>query len=455
MSEHPDNVHTLTIERMGYGADGISHLPDGKVAFVHGAIPGDVVRATVVEDKRRYARCEAVDVIEPSIDRVTPPDGLLRSIAPWADMSYGLQLSAKERNVRDALSRTGRFDDATVDRAMRPIRPSERESGYRNKVELSVARDGRGRIELGFKDGRDRFVPFEGKSLGIVDPIIQEAPRKLAGALRYVLRDDDSGLFRVGLRGSSATGSVELALWTRPGPFPRAFASHVLEDAISATSVVRVIADEGAARRVRRVEVLSGKGFWSERMDVGGGMLLKVSAPSFFQVNTQVASAVVREALDAISSRTGGLSGKRIADLYCGAGTFTIPLASEGADVLAVEVAGSSMRDLERNASALGVEPTIVCDDVEHALRGMGGEEACFDAVMVDPPRSGISQDALEGIMALRSPVLVYMSCDPQTFARDAGRLASAGWTLESVVPYDMFPQTWHVETLAVFHSDI
>lgn len=437
---------TVTIERMSYGPDAIAHLENGKVAFVAGGVPGDVATVRVIEDKPRRALCVLEEIREPSPLRVRGfrADALIDPLCPWSSLSYQAQLDAKSACVRSALGRTGGIASERLNDLMKPIIPSKREWGYRNKLEMGAFTDAAGAFTLGFHPaGSDEVV--EQKTCALGNRLIERAPKALTGALRYLFSSEarEIPVYRVGIRGSIATGEVEVALWTPPCAFPRSFASKLLKDAVRATSVVRVIADAGKARRIKKLEVLDGKGHWDEVM--GDDFEYRVSAPSFFQVNTaQAANLVklVREGLrDCLHS-----SDALIADLYCGVGTFSIPLAAAGADVIAVELEGSSSRDLRKNCEMADVDMDIICDDVARVLPDLGR----VDAIVVDPPRAGLDKEALVGIVEARPDRVAYVSCDPQTLARDVARFGSRGYELISATPVDMFPQTYHVETVAV-----
>ncbi len=437
----------VKIERMAYGPCGVGHLASGKTVFVEEAAPGDLVAIELVEEKERFATARIEEVVEAGGDRCAVPAGTPRALAPWAQLSYRAQLSAKEAIVRDALIRVGHLAPDEVDAALRPIVASADVWGYRNKIEMGVTRDLEGRLVLGFHAAGQTTVTPASECL-LANHLIASAPQALQGALRYLEgRDGDLGLFRVGVRASATTGSCEVALWTAPGPFPRGFAAKIVGDAVSATSLVRVIAEEGAGRKVKRVEVLDGQGFWRERLDICGSshpVSLQASAPSFFQVNTAQAAKLVEVAV-------GGLGleeGERVADLYSGVGTFTTCLARTGAQVSAIELEGSAARDLRRNCEKARATVDVVCDDVSRALPSVA--KGGLDALLVDPPRAGLDKRVISHIRLARPSRLAYVSCDPQTLARDVARLGGAGYRLVSATPVDMFPQTYHVETVVL-----
>ena len=435
----------VRIERMGYGSEAVGRLSSGKAVFVEQAAPGDVVALEVVEEKPSFARGRLVRVEEPSPARAVSfcEMGGACGGCPWQHLSYEAQLAAKRDNVVAALQRTARFEHEAAEALVAPCLPSKRQVGYRNKLELSCSCAADGSLAPGFlrEGSHEPVVPA---TCPIAATPIQKAPRALRGALRFLAGSRDLGIFRVGVRGSLRTRDVEVALWTAPGPFPRAAAAKTLADALKATSVVRVLADPGRARKVRKVEVLGGAGMWREQL---GGFAFCTSAPSFFQVNTAQAEKLVQTALDGLSEgAAGGLSGMVAADLYAGGGTFSIPLAKAGADVLAVESAGSSVRDLRRNAEANKVDVRVIGGDAARELPRLGA----LDALVVDPPRAGLADGVVESIASAAPARVAYVSCNPATWARDVARFERNGYRLARATPVDMFPQTPHIEVASI-----
>jgi len=432
-------VAQLTIESLAYGGDGVAHLDDGRTAFVPGACPGDVVSVDIVQDHGRFVRCEILDVLLPSPERVAPPCPYFGACGgcSWQHVSAKLQLDAKRQAVLEAFRRIGGVADA--DAIVGPASASPREYGYRNKIEL-VAQTDSGGLLLGYHKARSpELVPVD--SCLLLPSAQARAPKALTGALRYLSGTQDLAVRRVSLRVAANTRDVEIALWTEPGPFPRKAVASTLGQALKATSIVRVLTKgPEAERRIAGVEVLAGNGLWRERL---GGRTLAVSAPSFFQANTSVAETLVRSVLEALSPD----GTDRVLELFAGAGTFTLPLAERAANVVAVESAGSAVRDLRRNLDSNQLWAEVVGGDAAREVQHLDR----VDLALVDPPRAGLSAETISALAATRARRIAYVSCDPATLARDAGVLMRAGYTPVSATPFDLFPQSFHVETLAVF----
>ena len=444
---------TLRIERMGNGAEAVGRLASGKTVFVAGGAPGDAVRVEVVEEKASFARARIVAVEEPSPLRAEPrcPHGDACGGCPWQHLSYEAQLEAKRANVVGALVHTARLEAARAEDLVRPCLPSKRQWGYRNKLELGAARAENGEFLLGFhREGTHEIATPA--VCPLAHDAVAKASKALRGALRFAQGSADLGIFRVGVRHSVRTRETEIALWTKPGAFPRAHVAKTLKSALKATSIVRVLADPGRARKIKGVETLDGKGCWGEEL---ADARFLTSAPSFFQVNTAQAEKLAAEVVEGLGGRMGeegpeGLDGLLVADLYAGGGTFSVPLARAGADVIAIEAAGSSVRDLRRNAEMNGVDIEVVGGDAARELPELGG----LDALVVDPPRAGLADGVAESIAEAAPARVAYVSCNPATWARDVARFEQNGYRLARAQPVDLFPQTHHVEVASLFERE-
>ncbi|MDR3037126.1 MAG: 23S rRNA (uracil(1939)-C(5))-methyltransferase RlmD [Coriobacteriales bacterium] len=426
----------VSITALAFEGAGIAHLADGKTVFVAGAVPGDHVRICVQEQHPRYARATIVEVLEPSPERVAPacPYHALCGGCNLQQVSYAEQMRSKRRFVVDALTHIAALPNA--ESLVADICGSQHEWNYRNKIELEPVFIGK-RLSLGLHAKHSsEVVPV--KNCLLLPKGLTDLPGRLAGALGFACRDTDAAIKRVGIRVSPTAGDIELALWTEPGPCNRSFVAKVLGDALKTTSLVRVLAAGALEKRdVRKVEVLGGRGFWTDDL---GEYRYRVSAPSFFQVNSSQARCLVEQALTGLD-----LADAHVADLYSGVGTFTLPLAERAGQVTAIEMAGSSIRDLRRNLIENGLDAEVIGGGVEHMLPDLDDVQIA----LVDPPRSGLTTNARRAIVDAAPQTLVYVSCNPTTLARDIKELIQAGYRLVTATPVDLFPQTHHIETVA------
>ena len=431
----------LNIERMGYSPDGIAHAEDGRAVFVAGAVPGDTVEAVIDSEAKSYLKAHVSQVLEPSADRLVPecPYAAVCGGCPWAPMRYEAQARAKRDGVVDALVRIGHFDRDRAENLVSPIESPSKPWGYRNKVELAAVSQG-GRLSLGMHAaGGDGVVKVD--RCALLAKKHAKDVKAVAGALNYFANSHGLELERVGIRAALNTNEVEVALWDRPGPFPRAQAAKILGDAVKATSIVRVMQKGPAkARKIAGVEQLAGKGSWGE---VVAGERMRVSAPSFFQVNTKGAEKLVELVLEGLDPQED----EEAMDLYCGAGTFTLPLARRAGFVSAVESYGPAVRDLRRNLESARLDNV----DPIGGDAGLEFPDTDADVIVVDPPRAGLAEDVVRKLSDQPARAIAYVSCDPATLARDLARFEEAG-TFEpvSVTPVDLFPQTFHVENVTI-----
>lgn len=429
----------LTVERMAYGPDAVARTAEGKTVFVTGAVAGDVVEATIDTEGPTFARAHVERIIEPSPNRIQPPCPFvgLCGGCPWGALRREDQLAAKSENLRSALARIGRFSADDIDRLVRPIRHTEDAWGYRNKIELAV-REENGHVVLGMH-GLDPDQIIRIDRCPLFEKTFPKALKSAAGALSYLGNSRDLSLERVGVRASRRTKALEVALWTPTGGFPRAHVARVLEDALKPTSIVRVMTKgERKARRVVKNELLAGQGSWTERI---GSEVMRVSAPSFFQVNTAAAEILIELVMDALNPGEDDIA----CDLYCGAGTFTLPLARRCAWVSAVESYGPAVRDLRRNLERAGLDNVDAIGG--DAVREFPADEV--DVLVVDPPRAGLDPQAVELISDTSARDVAYVSCDPATLARDLARFAERGiFEPVAITPVDLFPETFHCETV-------
>ena len=433
-----DILRSLHIDGLAHGGSAVARAEDGRVVFVAAGCPGDVVDAQVTTDHGRYVEAEITAIVTPSAERRTPPCPYFGHCGgcQWQHVAYGAQAEAKRTQLIDSLARIGKITGVEIGPTV--LGPSP--YGYRNKLEMRTSTGPDKRLTLGLSAARsDEIVPID--TCLLLPDRMKSLPKSLGGALRYLMNRAPFDLERVAVRVGTNTRDLEVDLWGPPGPMERHAVARTLSDAVRPTCVTRVLVKEDARKRTDlKVEVLSGKGNWRERL---GDFQYRVSAPSFFQSNTKAAEllvALVLERLDPDGS-------DRVLDLYSGVGTFTLPLAERAGEVVAVEGAGSAVRDLRANLEEAELHAEVWPGDAARALADSG----TFDLAVVDPPRAGIQSDALRALVKTRARTICYVSCDTATLARDAHALTEAGYALTSALPVDLFPQTWHTETVAVF----
>src|ERR671919_1208285 len=432
----------LTIDRLAHGGAGVART-DGYVVFVRGAVPGDRVRARVGKSKRSFAEADAVELLEPSPDRVEPVAP--HPGAPWQVLPYELQLREKEDQVRDALSRIGRFEDPPVE----PIVPAVEPLRYRNKLEYSFGEDDQGELVLGFhRPGR--FDVIDDVTLDI---LASERVDELREAVKAWCRAEglstwdrraQQGLLRnLVVPEGRRTGQLQARLVTSPGSSLR------MEELAAATPADSFLWTRaaGVAETTREGEskVVKGKAHLEEEL---AGLRFRISPDAFFQTNTEMA-----ERLYGAAAELAGLSGReRVLDLFCGIGTIALVVALDSAEVWGVELVEEAVADAIENARLNGVDNArFFAGDVRLVMRPLLERSGRPDVVMVDPPRAGLSQKVVRRIIEADASRIVYVSCNPTTLAPNARQLVDdGGYELKTVRPVDMFPQTPHIECVAL-----
>ena len=404
----------LHLTDMAHGGDALGRH-EGKVIFVPYAMPGEEALVEIVEDKGRYARARLIEILSPSPHRVGPP---CPHFGPgkcggcqWQHIAYPAQLELKAAVVGDQLARLGRLPDVPVKRPL----PNASPWHYRNHVQFSVGDDGR----LGFvaTDGR-RVETVE--VCHLLHPLLEE----LFAALDLEL----PGLTRLSLRAGVNTGD-QMVIFETHDDLPPALESDL------PISCVLLLSDGAPANLV-------GSNYITE---VVAGRRFRISAPSFFQVNTAAAEELVR----VVGEYLAPAGDETLLDAYCGVGTFALSLADKVGRVIGIEEDAGAVADARLNIAEL-TNVEFMEGRVEALLPQL---DRPIDLAVLDPPRQGCRPDALMTLIELAPLRVVYVSCDPATLARDARKLAEGGYQLLEVQPVDMFPQTYHVESVALFEK--
>lgn len=390
----------LSIERPAQGGRMIARM-DGAVVLVSGAIPGERVRARITERRHGVTFAETTDVLEASPDRRDPPFDPLCGGNLLAHITYERQLALKREILGDAFRRQARL---SLDE-LPPIAGSP-ETGYRMRARLHVSH---GRI--GFFRERTKDVCDAARTGQLSDA----AAAVIASASAALAACGDA-IEEIVLAENAAATERVLHIVTRPG-----------------TSI--------PVELTRSIEGVSDRDVIDEQLP--GGAILQRHAASFFQANRFLLVPLVAKVADAAG-------GGNIADLFAGVGLFAAEAASRGAEVIAVEADPVSSRDLSRNLAAFGLSARAVAEPVESWL---AGRRSVPETVIVDPPRAGLSTDARRRLIDAKPEKIVYVSCDPVTLARDVKDFIAAGYALVQLEALDLFPNTPHVESLAVLTS--
>src|SRR3954452_4186222 len=431
----------LGVDDFAFGGAGIARL-EGYVVFVRGAVPGDRVLARITRSKRDYAEAVLVDVLEPSRERIAaaaPHPG-----APWGVLAYERQLEEKERQVREALERYGGFDAPPVAASVAAVETW----GYRNKLEYSFGENESGELVLGFhKPGRwneIEDVTEDALASEEIDAVRQAASEwaRSEGLSAWDRRTGAGFLRNLVVREGRRSGQLQARIVTSEGDFrAEAFAAALGADSVLWTQT------GGVAETTRDGEtvLLQGEAWIEEALS---GLRLRISHEAFFQTNTEMAERLYAEAAEA-AALTGS---ERLYDLFCGIGTIGLSMAGAARELWGVELVEQAIADAQRNAALNGIGTAhFVAGDVRTEMRPLVERAGQPDVVLVDPPRAGLSQKVVRRMLETEPKKIVYVSCNPTTLAPNARQIADAGYALERVTPVDMFPQTPHIEAVALF----
>ena len=454
----------LEVDALAFGGEGVARVGDGGyVVFVAGAIPGDRVRAVVHKRKRAYAHARTLEVLRPSSDRIAPLAG--HPGVPWQVMPYELQLRVKQGQVEEALRRIGRLEGFELE----PIVPAVEQWRYRNKLEYSFGEED-GELVCGFHApaGGNRVTPI-GDCLLASERGNQAREVALAWCRREGLSAWDRGrrrgpgaprgerpgpaadgrprLRNLVVREGRRTGALQVRLVTTPGELEVGALAAELHGALgdSLSGLLWSRSDSPAETTAGgETELVWGEGQLPERL---GELDLLISPEAFFQTNTEMA-----EVLYGLAREYAALEGwERVYDLYCGIGTIALTLAPRAGELWGIELVPEAVADAIAGARRNDVTKAhFFAGDTRLALRELLERAGRPDVVVVDPPRAGLSKKVVHRIIEAAPRRIVYVSCNPTTLAPNAAELGEAGWALRRVRPVDMFPQTHHVECVAV-----
>lgn len=428
----------VEVDSLAYGGRGVARA-GGFVLFVAGALPGDRVRVEVTKAKKRFGEARAVELLQAGAERI--PDRCTHGGepcpgAPWQGLPYERQLEIKCEQVAEALRRIGDLEGFELEE----IVPAVEQWRYRNKLEYSFG-PGEEEAVLGFH-ARGRWDL-------IVDVDDCQLASEAGNAARNEVRDwarlesiapfdrrSRKGVLRnLVVREGRRSGQIQTRLVTAQTRFPK-----------PPVDLHTIVADD-SGNSEGPTGVL-GKEYLVEELC---GLKWEISPGAFFQTNTEMA-----ERLYAVASEYAGLTGvEKVFDLFCGIGSIGLTMAARAGEVWGVEIVPEAIEDAERNAKLNGIENAhFLAANVRTGVRPLLVQAGKPDVVVVDPPRAGLSQKMVRRVIECEAKKIVYVSCNPTTLAPNAAQLVEAGYRLTRVRPVDMFPQTPHIECVALLEKD-
>mgnify|MGYP000179112645 CR=1 FL=1 len=407
------DTYEIVLRSLVYGGDALGRLPDGRAAFVPFTLPGEKVRLQVVEEKRGHVRASLVEVLESAPQRIQPrcPHFAVCGGCHYQHMDYADQLTVKAAILCEQLERIGGLHDIPC---LPPV-ASPLAWNYRNHVQFHLAPDGK----LGYQSARSNsVVPIS--ECHLPEVALNEVWPRLE-------LDPIPGLERVSLRLGMSDDVMLILESSDPEP---------LDFSVEELPISAVHLGPGGAL------VLAG----SEHLTISVlNRQFQISPASFFQVNTLMAKAMVEQLLKQLTLDAE----TTLVDVYCGVGLFSAFLAPRVGRLVGIELSPSACEDFALNLDEF--------DHVElyeaSAEDVLTSQEFHPQVIVVDPPRAGLGQRTLDGLLAQGARQIAYVSCDPSTLARDAKRLVAGGYRLLQITLFDLFPQTYHIESISFWEK--
>ena len=411
----PSSTYDVLLEKLTYGGEAMGRLPDGRAVFVPFGLPGETVRVRLVQDKQNFARGELLEILIASPERIDPKCKHFGYCGGchYQNLPYEKQLQAKTEILRDQLQRIGKI----VDPPVKPIVASTLEWNYRNHMQFHLT-----------AEGKVGFVNAKGNSTFPIEEC--HLPEGGINAFWPQLQFESNKDFeRISLRSGC---DEELMV--------------VLESEKLETPEIEIEADVSVVHLFdEHTVVIAG------RDNLMVNILEKdfhVSATSFFQVNTKMAEKMIQHLYTCLPVSLS----TTLLDVYCGVGLFSKFFSPKCKLVIGIESSESACEDFAINLDEFdNVE--LYEGLAEEVLPGLTGRLDSSTYMIVDPPRAGIEKHALDAIIEIKPHVIAYVSCDPSTLARDAARLIIGGYRLVEVTPFDLFPQTYHIESISIFEA--
>ncbi len=439
-----NDVLSVDIIAQGCEGEGVAK-PAGFPLFIPGALEGETCRVQVVKLTKSHGFAKLLEVLTPSEHRVVPPCPVYEKCGGCSimHMDREAQLAWKRDRVRDAFTHIGGLQAEVA-----PTAADDRAARYRNKIQMPVAATSHG-VAAGFFAPRShRLVPSEGcllqseKTGKIIDAVVDWMREN---AVPPYDEDTHRGLVRHIFVREGDGDECMVSLVTRTHALP---AADALVEKMRTLGVSTLLQNINSTRTNvilgTETRVLYGSGTVQKTLD---GLTFSVSHHSFFQVNAPMAARLYEKGL----SLLGDISDKTVFDLYCGIGSISLFLARKAKKVIGVEIVPEAVRDAAENARKNGVNNAFFyAGDAYEVTERLIREGETADIAVVDPPRKGCDPALLDTLLTMHPEKILYISCNPATLARDVKFLTENGYACGTVYPYDLFPQTSHVESVVL-----
>jgi 23S rRNA (uracil1939-C5)-methyltransferase len=440
----------LEVKDLAFDGKAVAY-DDGKVVFLKGGLPGEIVLAEITKVKSRYEQGIVREILKKSDLRVPAPCSHFENCGgcTWQDLAYDQQLVFKRKQVVDCLEHIGGLENVEVS----PVVGCDEPFWYRNKMEFSFHVDSNGGFTLGLHERGyfDRIFDLDKCYLQS-----EESNRIVHFIREFITREQipvydvkfHHGFMRfVVIRQTKRTNQLMVNLVTNYGSFPDV--TKLVNELCRAVPEITTIVhnQNGQKSNIATGEketVLFGPGYIEEQVH---DCTFRIHPNSFFQTNSLQAAKLYKTAFDILEPNPTD----SLLDLYCGTGAIGLLLARKVQRIVGVELVSSAIIGARDNAAINGLSNVeFIEGDVTAYLKALVETQDKYQIIVIDPPRAGLHPKALKRIIEYRPSKLLYISCNPATFARDAKDLVSAGYQLPRVIPVDMFPHTMHIELVGL-----
>ena len=444
-----NDIITMKFEDLTHDGNGVAKQ-DGYPIFVPYGLPGELARVKVVKVNKNYGFGKLLEVLEKSPERVTPPCDVFYRCGGCQiqHMSYDLQLKMKHEQVKNVMRKIAKLDEVPV----HPVRGMEDPWRYRNKVAIPVGEKD-GELITGFYRMRSHDIIPDMDACIVQDEVndrMIEAVRSIANRLGIRAYDEkkDRGVLRhVMVRTGHTTGETMIVIITRTEKLPHQ--AELVRQLTETYPQIKSIMHNINPKRTnvimgRKTKLLYGAAYIYDSI---GDILFAISAKSFYQVNPIQTEVLYSQALEYAQIDKNDI----VIDAYCGIGTISLFLAQRAKKVYGVEIVPDAVEDAKQNAKLNGITNTeFVVGEAEKVMPWWKAQGLNPDVIVVDPPRKGCDEALLNAMIGMQPKRIVYVSCNPSTLARDLRILEDGGYTTKEVQPVDMFPQSVHVECVAL-----
>ena len=414
------------------------------IVFVEGALPGEEVLAEIVTVKKNYAVGRLVEIVKKSPERVEPFCPLYKNCGgcQLQHMSYAAQLKWKRQQVVDAIERIGKLDGVKIFETLGMDNPLR----YRNKMQFPVGKN----LKVGcYARGSHKIIDTNSCLIqNVGNDKILNAVKKVAAKFNLQPYNEDThrGFLRHVMGRVGCNGELMIVLVTATKNFPneKNFVRALLKEIPEVTSIQQNIQTyHNNVILGRDTKILYGKPTIHDKI---GGLKFKISARSFFQVNTAQAEVLYKTALDFAELEGGEI----VIDAYCGTGTISLFFAKKAHRVYGTEIVPSAIADAKKNARENNIRNVeFFVGDAVKIIPQLANSIHFPDVIVTDPPRAGCDRKVLETFAAMETDKIIYVSCNPATLARDLKILDELGYRTKKIQPVDMFPFTSHIESVA------